>query len=326
MTGGVVKNIARTDLVYAWVDGAFPGYLKERAAYSKTPVDMNPERYRDTYQSLRYSLRSVQDHLSWVNNIFILTNRPQVPAWLNTAHPRIKIVHLDEFIPARYLPTFSSNAIESFLHLIPGLSEHFIYMNDDFFFGADTSLQDFFRGGKYTIFNTLMGENLAWRVYYQKNQIYGTGLIFGLSHVEHGPHFARKTFWRNMTGMHPRAMERTRQHKFRHPDNLVTYKLYRSYMLGQHRDISSPIPIWKFMRICVFLRLTNSVGKTRKGLDRINRRNPKFFCLNDDQSDTPNPEVERMVKNFLATRFPTPSAYEKPPGPDALAAGHPPCD
>jgi hypothetical protein len=62
-----------------------------------------------------------------------VTASPQVPDWLNADHPQVEIVHHDAFIPAPYLPTFLSNAIESFLHLIPGLGEHFIYMCDDFF-------------------------------------------------------------------------------------------------------------------------------------------------------------------------------------------------
>lgn len=43
----------------------------------------------------------------------------------------IKYVFHDQFIPKKYLPTFSSTVIETFLHYIPGLSENFIYMNDD---------------------------------------------------------------------------------------------------------------------------------------------------------------------------------------------------
>ncbi len=306
-----MRAAEQTDLVYAWVDGAFPGYLEERQAHSSTPTDMNPERYRDSYQCLKYSLRSVARYLPWITNIFILTNRPQVPDWLNTDHPNVHVVHLDRFIPKAFLPTFSSNTIESFLHQIPGLAEHFIYMNDDFFFGNDTFIEDFYLDGKYTIFNTLIGENLKWRVYGQKHQIYGTGLLFGLSQVEHGPLFARKIFWREMCEMHPRRMYQTRMRKFRHPDNLVTYKLYRSYMLGRQRQISRPIPIWKFLKISVFHKITNDLKATRRGLRKITARRPKFFCLNDDQADAPNPDVETLVKAFLSSQFPDPSPFER---------------
>lgn len=45
------------------------------------------------------------------------------------------------------LPTFNSQAIECHLHCIPGLSEHFIYLNDDMFFGNHVQPADFFSDG-----------------------------------------------------------------------------------------------------------------------------------------------------------------------------------
>ena len=42
------------------------------------------------------------------------------------------------------LPTFSSTAIEHNIHKIQGLSEKFIYINDDILFAHDTLLEDFY--------------------------------------------------------------------------------------------------------------------------------------------------------------------------------------
>ncbi|MDQ7070551.1 MAG: hypothetical protein Q9M48_07415 [Rhodobacterales bacterium] len=291
-------------MIYTWVDGSLPGYLEERQKYSEKPIDMNPERYRDTFQNLRYSLRSVATYLPWVNMIYIVTNRPQIPAWLDPDHPQIKVIHLDEFIPDAYLPTFCSNAIESFLHLIPGLSEHFIYMCDDFFFLRETKLTDFWKDGIYAILGTLIGENLKWRVYAEKNNIIGTGF------VEHGPHFARKSYWKAMTEMRPVEMEATRRRKFRHPENLVTFKLYRTYMLEQHRAISRPVRFWTYTRFAIFVKLVNDLKKMHKALDRLRSRRPNFYCLNDDLKGDPNPEIVALVRSFLAETYPKPSPFE----------------
>ena len=38
----------------------------------------------------------------------------------------------------------SSNAIEFNIHRIPGLSEHFVYFNDDFMLGSPVSIEDFY--------------------------------------------------------------------------------------------------------------------------------------------------------------------------------------
>ena len=46
---------------------------------------------------------------------------------------RVKIVDHAEIVPAAYLPTFNSRVVESCLHRIPGISEVFLYNNDDYF-------------------------------------------------------------------------------------------------------------------------------------------------------------------------------------------------
>lgn len=45
----------------------------------------------------------------------------------------------------RALPTLDSGHIESYIHHIPNLSEHYFYFNDDVFFGAPVKLEDWTR-------------------------------------------------------------------------------------------------------------------------------------------------------------------------------------
>jgi len=104
--------------------------------------DISASRFEDN-DELRYSLRSVEKHAPWVRHIFIVTNG-QIPSWLNLDDERVTVVsHSDIFLNKSHLPTFSSPAIESHLHRIPGLSEWFIYMNDDVLFGRDVWPDDF---------------------------------------------------------------------------------------------------------------------------------------------------------------------------------------
>lgn len=44
----------------------------------------------------------------------------------------------------QWLPTFSSAAIETFIHRIPNLSKRFLYLNDDIFLGADLYPEDLY--------------------------------------------------------------------------------------------------------------------------------------------------------------------------------------
>lgn len=91
----------------------------------------------------RYSLRSLEVNAPWIRNIYIVTNG-QVPTWLDTSNPRVKIVtHKEIFTEQNALPTFSSPAIELNLHHIPGLSDYFIYFNDDVFLGSPVYPYDF---------------------------------------------------------------------------------------------------------------------------------------------------------------------------------------
>ncbi|NXI26509.1 GNPTA phosphotransferase, partial [Sterrhoptilus dennistouni] len=99
-------------------------------------------------EELRYSLRSIERHAPWVRHIFIVTNG-QIPSWLNLDNPRITIVtHQEIFQNVSHLPTFSSPAIESHIHRISGLSQKFIYLNDDVMFGKDVWPDDFYSHSK----------------------------------------------------------------------------------------------------------------------------------------------------------------------------------
>jgi len=127
------------DLVYLWVDGSDEQWLaKKNAALAKITGELaassaTANRWAD-HDELKYSLRSVEKFVPWINHIFIVTDG-QTPKWLNTTNPKITIVDHKEIIPEKYLPTFNSSCIELFLHKIPNLSEHFLYSNDDSFFG-----------------------------------------------------------------------------------------------------------------------------------------------------------------------------------------------
>ncbi|XP_016078692.1 PREDICTED: N-acetylglucosamine-1-phosphotransferase subunits alpha/beta isoform X1 [Miniopterus natalensis] len=127
-----------------------PAYLLwdlSAISQAKQDEDVSASRFEDN-EELRYSLRSIERHAPWVRNIFIVTNG-QIPSWLNLDNPRVTIVtHQDVFRNLSHLPTFSSPAIESHIHRIEGLSQKFIYLNDDVMFGKDVWPDDFYSHSK----------------------------------------------------------------------------------------------------------------------------------------------------------------------------------
>lgn len=136
------------DFVIPWVDGSDPEWLalyKEYSHLEDKRFNHNGERYRD-WDLLRYWFRGVEKYAPWVRTIHFVTCG-QVPDWLNLNHPKLHLVKHSDYIPPEYLPTFSSRPIELNFHRIPGLSEHFVYFNDDMFLSAPVRPSDFFYSG-----------------------------------------------------------------------------------------------------------------------------------------------------------------------------------
>lgn len=128
------------------MNGSDPKFLLELNQYSRSITsnerDLSEQRFSDKYE-LKFSLRSLEKYAPWIRHVFIVTNG-QIPYWLNLDYEKVTVVsHKDIFVNSYDLPSFSSPAIESHLHRIPGLSKRFIYFNDDMFLGAPTYLEDF---------------------------------------------------------------------------------------------------------------------------------------------------------------------------------------
>ena len=117
----------KIDFVIPWVDGNDPQWRAEKAKYdpSGMPQSDAPERYRD-WDNLQYWFRGVEKFAPWVNRIHFIT-WGHLPPWLDTSNPKLNIVKHTDYIPEKYLPTFSSHAIELNMHRIEGLAEHFVF-------------------------------------------------------------------------------------------------------------------------------------------------------------------------------------------------------
>lgn len=135
------------DVVYTWVNGSDTQHIREKMKYllntEGTAKDGNAlNRFIDNSE-LQISLRSLAKNANWIRNVYIVTSG-QVPSWLNVANPRVKVIpHKEIFSEEEALPTFNSAAIEANIHNIPGLSDKFLYLNDDFYFWDKTTLADF---------------------------------------------------------------------------------------------------------------------------------------------------------------------------------------
>ena len=121
------------DFVIPWVDDTDELWLKKMAEFTgqDTKIGNCEARYRD-WDTLKYWFRGVEKFAPWVRHIYFISDN-QKPEWLNTEHPKLKWIKHSDYIERQYLPTFSSHTIEWNLHRIEGLSENFVYFNDDVF-------------------------------------------------------------------------------------------------------------------------------------------------------------------------------------------------
>ena len=133
------------DFVITWVDGNDSEWKKEYNKYKGLDGDQAQTRFRDM-DTLQYWFRGVEKYAPWVNKIYFVTCG-QRPQWLNANNSKLICMDHKDFIPKEYLPTFSSHAIEMNLHRISGLSEHFVYFNDDTFIIDKVNPDTFFKKG-----------------------------------------------------------------------------------------------------------------------------------------------------------------------------------
>src|SRR5690606_18386674 len=147
------------DVVLTWVDGTDAAWRARRDAALRAlgpsaepdgvpsagpsaapphPSALDESRFVEA-DELRHSLRSIHRYANWVRRIHLTDD--QVPTWLDVDHPRIHLVSHRELIGGS---RFNSHALEASLHRIPGLAEHYLYLNDDVLLGDIAHPGDFF--------------------------------------------------------------------------------------------------------------------------------------------------------------------------------------
>lgn len=137
------------DFVITWVDMNDPKWKADFSKYSgrkeNTKNGVSEARFRDN-GFLRYWFRGVEKFAPWVRRIHFVTSG-QKPEWLDESNPKINLVNHKDYIPEEFLPTYNSVVIERYIHRIPGLADHFVYFNDDFYIINTITPARFFRNG-----------------------------------------------------------------------------------------------------------------------------------------------------------------------------------
>ncbi|MGP3774851.1 stealth family protein [Streptomyces sp. SDT5-1] len=308
------------DVVYTWVDDSDPVW---RASRDRVRGDLdvsalheqaaNDSRFTSR-DELRYSLRSLHQNAPWVRNIHLVT-AGQVPAWLNLQHPNLRVVdHREIFSDPRALPTFNSHAIESQLHHVPGLSECFLYLNDDVFFGRAVTPGQFFHPNGISKFFTspalipgggvspddlpvnAAGKNSRWLI----AQKFGVAIS---QKMKHTPHALRRSVLQEIEDTFPQEHAVTQHSRFRSPGDVpIASSLHHYFAYHSARATVGDIQ-YRYIDLSAELadRRLNTL---------LAHRNMDTFCLNDTVEATDPVRQREMLARFLNAYFPVPSPYE----------------
>ena len=309
------------DVVYTWVDDKDPEFLASLNSHlppgRRNRTTTSSARFK-SHDELRYSLRSLHAYAPWVNKIFIVTNG-QRPAWaLN--HPKLQFVHHDQILEADYLPTFNSHVIESALHKIPGLSEHYIYFNDDVlllrpleitraFTVAGKSYayisQDRLVGGAATDFETAT----EWAGKHARDLIERQwGLLFD-RRFSHMFHAQRRSVAEACERLFPEAYDTMRRNRFRQMNDVLCCSFlhyYVGYIQGEtlfRTERGHYISVRSKQAPGEFSNLLAARGES-DGLH--------VMCLNDYEPPGGGlSNYEETLGRFLDEYYPAPSPYEE---------------
>jgi hypothetical protein len=307
------------DVVFSWVDGTDPAFRSSRAGrLDRARLGTGDDADARTRQidELRYALRSVDQNAPWVRRIFIATDT-RLPGWLMADHPKITVVRAAEhFCDPAALPTFNSHAVESQLHRIDGLAEHFLYCNDDMFFGRPVPASVFFTPAGISRFiespvrigGGAVGPGRSGHENAARNNRRLLAERFGYlitRHLAHSPAPLRRSVLAELEGAFPDEFAATAASRFRSANDIsVTNSLYHYYALLTGRAVPH-----ESARAC-YIDTTSHDGLRSLAALSI-RRDADFFCLNDGSE----PEVDETyraatVSSFLAGYFPDPAPWE----------------
>ncbi|WP_189328580.1 stealth family protein [Actinoplanes ianthinogenes] len=306
------------DVVYTWVDGTDPAWQQRRAqvtgeTYHAESASAARFLSRD---ELRYSLRSIHANAPWVRNIYIVTD-DQTPRWLDDSRSNIRVVsHKEIFSDASVLPVFNSHAIESQLHHIDGLAEHFLYLNDDMFFGRPMAPQTFFLANGLSKFFLSQGRVPVGPIREDdtpvdaahKNNRRLLEAKFGpvtTQVFQHVPYALRRSVMTEIESEFAADYALTMASRFRHTEDLSPVSnLYHHYAFLSGRALPGSVK-YGYVQLAV----PDLAARLARALER---RDWEAYCINDAYSTEDQLAAQDAVlRPFLDGYFPVPSPYEK---------------
>jgi hypothetical protein len=256
--------------------------------------------------------------MPWIRRVHVVSPS-RAPNWLEIGHSRIHWLSDGEILPAACLPTFNSHAIETSLHRIEGLSEHFVYFNDDYLVIDDLAPSDFVNeNGTLNAYlqkrhavhgkakqgdpDYLNAARNSARLLHQRYGYYPTRLH------SHSPYALSVSLLRDLESEFPDDFEQTRRAQFRSVTdlNVAAFMVHHygfikrsvTYAQVEATSIASNDPQYP-------VKLGKLIVKRREGADSA-----RFLCLNETGEPAPTPQWRREIQTSMRLLFPAAAPWE----------------
>ena len=328
----------RIDLLWTYVNSTDPEWIKNFEKFSGIKTKKFSNRYREN-GSFLFSMRSVFKNLKFIKDYWIvLASESQIPSFLNykkksngeyeliyneniNESDKIKIhfvFHKDIFPDKKVLPTFNSNAIETVLGNIKGISECFLYLNDDFFIYSPLKPGFFIkRNGKINLYKintispnfsgndwdkTIILSNLLLNKYFNINK----RRLYPL----HNIYFMRKSILQELNKNFKPVFDSTRSNRIRNKHDVAMPFLHSAY--AEEKGYGDYYFFNKGWNLFFLIKRISNVQNSIKSIEN-NSIELKCFCMNDDVRNN----SERSKKIFILLReelqklFPNKLPFEK---------------
>lgn len=326
------------DFVVTWVDMNDPKWREDFEKYSgridNTRNQFSEARFRD-YGLLKYWFRGVEKFAPWVRYVHFVTCG-QAPEWLDKSNPRLRLVSHKDYIPGEYLPVFNSSLIELYLDRIPGLSEHFVYFNDDFYITSPVPQERFFQGGlpcdiaafrfnsgfglwskclenNIRLINKRFDKKTVIREHHDKwfSPLYGKksfltkllspyGKFITLMIPHNAQPYLKQTF-HEVWDYAGEELKKVSHNRFRSKED-YTQELFRTWQICK----GDFVPYNTYSDTRMFPLIT----KPRKAIEAVRNGDYKLVCLNDNANIHNYASVMSSLKDSFESILPEKSSFE----------------
>jgi hypothetical protein len=297
------------DAVISWVDGYDPIHQQKLKLFCdqhhiNKNLAIEPTRIQQVNE-IHYCLHALRRFAPWIRNIYIITDQ-QTPPTVSALQgipfgDKIKIIDQNTLLHEYGVtsPVFNSLSVEWLIWKIKGLSNQFLYLNDDFFIIRDVTPDDFFKNRRMVLrgkWKTQAHKKYFYQIKQYMHQYLGfpkpklktnphrawqehSARLAGWSKqfylLPHAPFPIIKTTFETFVANEPQLFIQNIRYPFRHPDQISSIPLMVHIDLKNNRAIEN----LEYQAIMVN-GATHSLKKIKSRLNHAHKNHHvAFVCM-----------------------------------------------